>query len=327
MATAERFTVPSGFVTASACLNSKVCIFSHDQSMITYTLSRLGCQYKHIMPQDLDTIRRCGLHDIPAWYQKAYGVSGLLRPTGVNQNNWRKPRGTWKAPEHNDDTINGNGNGAPTHRKDNPITATPESSNKADGAVSGVRVAAAEASHGANLATDKGKQPVIATAATTKNGGASPVTPPNGNRIVDFERIGSASFGYKYDAPAPQTPTERLPMRARRLFEARGPNNDYSTSPDFSIPSMTLTGNSFSSFSSLGGTPRSTSEETVKVAAQVTNKPTAVIDGDIEDADDTLDNLNDELAKFTANEPPYRSISELLPTSLPEDRFGNLILI
>lgn len=275
------------------------------------------------MPQDLDTIRRCGLHDIPAWYQKAYGVSGLLRPTGVNQNNWRKPRGAWKAAEHNDETVNGNG--APAHRKDNRVTATPESSNKAEGPVSGVHVAAtAEASRGADLTTDKGKQPVVATS-TTKNGGANPVTPPNGNRIVDFERIGSASFGYKYDAPAPQTPTERLPMRARRLFEARGPNNDYSTSPDFSIPSMTLTGNSFSSFSSLGGTPRSTSEETVKVA-QV-NKPTAVMDGDIEDADDTLDNLNDELAKFTANEPPYRSISELLPTSLPEDRYGNLILI
>lgn len=270
------------------------------------------------MPQDLDIIRRCGLHDIPAWYQKQYGVSGLLRPSGINQNNWRKPRGAWKAIEHNDETINDNG--APAHRKDNRITITPESSNNAAENAAGAR-AAAETSHGTG--PDKGKQPVVAN--TTKNGGANPVTPPNANRFVDFERIGSASFGYKYDAPAPQTPTERLPMRSRRLFEARGPNNDYSTSPDFSIPSMTFTGNSFSSFSSLGGTPRSISEETVKVT-QVA-KPTAIVAGDIEDADDTLDNLNNELAKFTANESPYRSISELLPTSLPEDRYGNLILI
>lgn len=281
---------------------------------------RPGCQYKHIMPQDLDIIRRCGLNDIPPWYQKRYGVSGLLKPSGINQNNWRKPRGTYKATEHNDETVNGNG--ATAHGKDNHITATPESSN-AEITVTGARVAAAESSHGADLAVDKKKQPVVTTG--TKNGGANPVTPPNGNCFVDFERVGTASFGYKYDAPAPQTPTERLPMRARRLFEVRGPNNDYSTSPDSSIPSMTLTGNSFSSFSSLGGTPRSSSEETVKVVQA--NKPTAVIDGDIEAADDTLDNLNDELAKFTANEPPYRSISELLPTSLPEDRYGNLILI
>ncbi|GAM36425.1 hypothetical protein TCE0_018r05505 [Talaromyces pinophilus] len=253
------------------------------------------------------------------WYQKAYGVSSLLRPSGVNQSNWRKPRGAWKAAEHNDETVNGNG--APAHRKDNRITVTPESSNEAEKPVTGTCVAAAEASHAADLATDKGKQPVVATT-TTKNGGANPVTPPNGNRFVDFERIGSASFGYKYDAPAPQTPTERLPMRARRLFEARGPNNDYSTSPDFSTPSMIFTGNSCSPFSSLGGTPGSTSEETVKL-----NKATAILDGDIEDADDTLDTLNEELAKFTANEPPYRSISELIPTSLPEDRYGNLILI
>ncbi|PCG99590.1 Zinc finger, CCCH-type [Penicillium occitanis (nom. inval.)] len=278
-----------------------------------------GCQYKHIMPMDIDLLRRCGLHDIPVWYQKAYGVSSLLRPSGVNQSNWRKPRGAWKAAEHNDETVNGNG--APAHRKDNRITVTPESSNEAEKPVTGTCVAAAEASHAADLATDKGKQPVVATT-TTKNGGANPVTPPNGNRFVDFERIGSASFGYKYDAPAPQTPTERLPMRARRLFEARGPNNDYSTSPDFSTPSMIFTGNSCSPFSSLGGTPGSTSEETVKL-----NKATAILDGDIEDADDTLDTLNEELAKFTANEPPYRSISELIPTSLPEDRYGNLILI
>jgi hypothetical protein len=288
--------------------------------MATYSIfSRLGCQYKHIMPQDLDTIRRCGLHDIPTWYQKQFGVSGLLHPSGINQNNWRKPRGAWKATEHNDETVNGNS--APAHGKDNHITATPESSNVEE-TVTGARVAAAEASHGVDTA-DKKKQPAVAS--TSKNGGANPFTPPNGNRFVDFERVGTASFGYKYDATAPQTPTERLPMRARRLFEARGPNNDYSTSPDSSIPSMTLTGNSFSSFSSLGGTPRSASEETVKVVQA--NKPTAIIDGDIEDADDTLDNLNDELAKFTANEPPYRSISELLPTSLPEDRYGNLILI
>ncbi|KAF3407799.1 hypothetical protein DPV78_001426 [Talaromyces pinophilus] len=320
IATAERFTVPSGFATANACSNSKVCLLAHGRSMVvTYIFFRLGCQYKHIMPLDIDLLRRCGLHDIPVWYQKAYGVSSLLRPSGVNQSNWRKPRGAWKAAEHNDETVNGNG--APAHRKDNRITVTPESSNEAEKPVTGTCVAAAEASHAADLATDKGKQPVVATT-TTKNGGANPVTPPNGNRFVDFERIGSASFGYKYDAPAPQTPTERLPMRACRLFEARGPNNDYSTSPDFSTPSMIFTGNSCSPFSSLGGTPGSTSEETVKL-----NKATAILDGDIEDADDTLDTLNEELAKFTANEPPYRSISELIPTSLPEDRYGNLILI
>lgn len=267
------------------------------------------------MPMDINLLRRCGLHDIPVWYQKAYGVSSIHRQSGAHQSNWRKPRGAWKAAQHNDETVNGNG--VPAHRKDNRVTVTPESSNEAEKTV----VPAAEASHGADLATDKGKQPVVATT-TTKNGGANPVTPPNGNRFVDFERIGSASFGYKYDAPAPQTPTERLPMRARRLFEARGPNNEYSTSPDFSTPSMIFTGNSCSPFSSLGGTPGSTSEETVKA-----NKPTAILDGDIEDADDTLDNLNEELAKFTANEPPYRSISELIPTSLPEDRYGNLILI
>lgn len=298
------------FEQQGMCLNSLL----KNTYSLTFPL-HLGCQYKHIMPQDLDIIRRCGLHDIPPWYQKKYGVSGLLRPSGVNQNNWRKPRGVLKPIEHNDETVNGNG--APAHGKDNPILATPESSNVEE-TVTGAHVAAAEVPH----AADKKKEPI---ASTTKNSGANPVTPPNANRFVDFERIGTASFGYKYDAPAPQTPTERLPMRARRLFEARGPNNDYSTSPDSSIPSMTLTGNSFSSFSSLGGTPRSVSEETVKVIQA--SKPTAVIDGDIEAADDTLDNLNNELAKFTANEPPYRSISELLPTSLPEDRYGNLILI
>ncbi|EED17712.1 conserved hypothetical protein [Talaromyces stipitatus ATCC 10500] len=277
-----------------------------------------GCIYKHVMPMDPETMKKVGLNDIPPWYQKKFGVPSL-RSSGVNQNNWRKPRGTQKAIEPVDQTARSNGNVTTPDGKKSDINVaaiTPESSNDEE-TVTAARVA--DASHEIADLTDKMKNTVI----TAKNG-ANPVTPPNANHYIDFERVGTASFGYKYDA-SPQTPTERLPMRSRRLFESKGPNNDYSTSQE-STPSMTLTENSFYSFSSLGGTPRSTSEQTVKMVSQDNKFPVTYV-GDFNAADDTWNSFNDELDKIDANEPGYRSISELLPTSFPEDRYGNLILI
>lgn len=226
--------------------------------------------------------------------------------------NWRKPRDTSKHGVNNDESG--------TNVVDTPgifKNATESASVTPASSVAGEAVS--ETSQAVKKLTEK-----LENAIKSTNGGSDPITPPSVCRNIDFERVGPASFNYKYDAP-PHTPTERFTSRSRRLFESKGPNNHFSMSPD-SLPSMTRTGDSFCSVSSLGGTPRSTSRETV-TTIQVDNKYSVAQDVDIKAADDTFDDFNLELAKLSAYDSGYRSVSELLTTSIPEDRDGNLILL
>jgi hypothetical protein len=260
------------------------------------------------MPTDLATLETIGLQEIPAWYRDKHNVPSLRSRSrvgaGFTQNNWRKPRATpMKTIEQKHETKS-----VKTETK----TITPETSPAGETVTEGQTN-----DDPLDLVYRAGGLKL--TSGNTTNG-SSPVTPPNLSRFLDFERIGSASFHYKYDAP--QTPTGSGPVRSRRLFEAQAPNHEYSTSPD-SLPSMTYTKDSFSPFSSLGRTPRST---TGQLAVSNMTKRFSVAEEDLNAADDTLENLSNELAKFDNSEPMYRSISELLDSSIPEDRYGNLIL-
>ncbi|KAE8148984.1 hypothetical protein BDV25DRAFT_141249 [Aspergillus avenaceus] len=49
-----------------------------------------GCLYKHEMPNDLSTLEKLGLRDIPRWYREKYGIPSLL-PNGHGH-----PRQQWK---------------------------------------------------------------------------------------------------------------------------------------------------------------------------------------------------------------------------------------
>ncbi|OKL64037.1 hypothetical protein UA08_00598 [Talaromyces atroroseus] len=281
-----------------------------------------GCRYKHIMPTDIETLETIGLQEIPAWYRDKHNIPSLRSRSRVGasytQNNWRKRAAPMKAIEY------GHGKEKSDVRSIKTIsetkTITPETPSMAGETVTEAQVV----DDPLDMVYRAGLNTTTTTTTTTKNNttnGSSPVTPPSISRFIDFERIGNASFSYKYDAP--QTPTGSGPVRSRRLFESQGPNHEYSMSPE-TIPSMTDTVNSFSPFSSLGGTPRSTT-----IQPPVTNNKTkrySVAEEDINAADDTLDNLSNELAKFDNSEPKYRSISELLDSSIPEDRYGNLIL-
>jgi hypothetical protein len=44
-------------------------------------MSSVGCLYKHEMPNDLSTLEKLGLRDIPRWYRDKYGIPSLL-PNG-----------------------------------------------------------------------------------------------------------------------------------------------------------------------------------------------------------------------------------------------------
>lgn len=275
------------------------------------------------MPTDLATLETIGLQEIPAWYREKYNVPSIRGRSrvGYTQTNWRKPRAApMKTIEYNS-----NGGGEKIEAKPKTTTAvaavapdgktvvTPETSMAGETTVP-VEDPLMNGAYRAGL----NSRVVVAT-----TNGSSPVTPPNVSRFIDFERLGNASFSYKYDAP--QTPTGNGPVRSRRLYESQAPNHEYSMSPE-SIPSMTNTESSFTPFSSLGGTSWSSSEHSPVNKTTTTTRRYSVADEDINAADDTLENLSKELAKFDNSEPQYRSISELLDSSLPEDRYGNLVL-
>ncbi|KAE8328353.1 hypothetical protein BDV39DRAFT_69748 [Aspergillus sergii] len=59
-----------------------------------------GCLYKHEMPNDLPTLEKLGLRDIPRWYREKYGIPSLL-PNGHSHPRSHASHGQhWK-----DDTV------------------------------------------------------------------------------------------------------------------------------------------------------------------------------------------------------------------------------
>jgi hypothetical protein len=103
--------------------------------------TQMGCKYKHEMPMDKATLLTLGLHGIPNWYRRAYGVPGnspdavqaLPSTSPTNSNNQNRADGPWRrleAPPASGSSSSANGS---TNSNTNNCTQSGNPSRYLDG--------------------------------------------------------------------------------------------------------------------------------------------------------------------------------------------------